>query len=62
MLTFTETEFGIQLTFKNTAYVSQSLTEPDIVEVTFKKNDLFVDAETFEVLEPDFVMHVRLPP
>ena len=38
------------------------MTEPDIVEVTFKKSDIFIDAETFEPMKPDFVMKVRLPP
>lgn len=56
LITFTETEFEIQITFKNTNYISQSMTEPDIVEVRFKKSDIFVDAETYEVLEPNFVM------
>ena len=56
LVSFTETEFEIQITFKNTAYVSQSLTEPDIVEVRFKKSDIFIDAETFEPMKPDFVM------
>ena len=50
------------MVFKNTDYISASATEPDIIEVRFKKNDLFVDAETFEVVDPGFVMYVRLPP
>jgi len=33
-----------------------------VVEIRIKKADLFVDAESFEVLEPNFVMHVTLPP
>ena len=32
------------------------------MEVRIKKSDLFIDAETFESLEPNYVMHVRLPP
>ena len=38
------------------------MTEPDIVEVRFKNTDIFVDKETFTVLEPNFVMRVNLPP
>ena len=38
------------------------MTEPDILEVRFKKTDIFVDKETFTVLPPDFVVRVNLPP
>ena len=62
LISFTESDFEIQLVFKNTDYISASATEPDIIEVRFKKNDLFVDAETYEVVDPGFVMYVRLPP
>ena len=62
LISFTATDFEIQLVFRNTDYISASATEPDIIEVRFKKNDLFVDAETFEVVDPGFVMYVRLPP
>ena len=49
LISFTATDFEIQLVFRNTDYISASATELDIIEVRFKKNDLFVDAETFEV-------------
>jgi hypothetical protein len=62
LIKFTPTEFEIQLSFKNADFVSQSLTEPDIVEVKIKRSDIFIDAETYEPLDPDFVMYVRLPP
>lgn len=62
LMKFTPTEFAIQLTFKNTATISQSAAEPDIAEVRIKRTDLFIDAETYEVLEPNFVMYVRIPP
>ena len=38
------------------------MTEPDMMEVRFKKSDLFVDKESFTTLEPSFVKRVSLPP
>lgn len=62
LISFTSTEFEIQITFKSTAYISQSLTNPDVVTIKFKKSDLFVDADSYMTLEPNFVMQVSLPP
>ena len=38
------------------------MTEPDIVEIRFKNSEIFVDKETFTVLEPGFVRRIVLPP
>ena len=62
LVSFTATEFEIQITFKNTKFISQSLTEPDIVEIRIKKSDLFIDAESFQPIDPGFVMYANLPP
>ena len=62
LVSFTPGEFEIQITFKNTASISPSLTEPDIVEIRIKKSDFFIDAESFKPIDPNFVMRVNLPP
>lgn len=43
LIEFTATKFEIQITFKNTGFISASLTEPDIIEIRFKKTDIFID-------------------
>lgn len=49
---FNETGFSVDIQFTNPAFITQSLTEQDTLEITFKVANLFSDKIDYEKLDP----------
>jgi len=58
---FNETGFSVDIEFANPAFITQSLTEQDTLEITFKAANLFSDKIDYEKLDPGTSLQVKLP-